>query len=161
MEDEDVANGDKDPDYQRCIEISTKASISKMIAPGMLVIFTPIVVGVLFGPKAVAGLLAGEIVSGVQIAISFSNTGGAWDNCKKYIEAKNEDKLHIPTENEARFTFAKKTDAHVAAVIGDTVGDPLKDTSGPSINILMKLSSIVSLVFGSFFKKTSFLIKQT
>lgn len=121
-----------------------------MIAPGLLVIATPVITGFLFGPDAVCGLLAGEIVSGVQIAISFSNTGGAWDNAKKFIEAGNLDEEGKP--------FAKKTEAHRSAVVGDTVGDPLKDTSGPSINILMKLSSIVSLVFGDFFVKTHFLI---
>jgi len=118
-----------------------------MIAPGVLVIGTPFVVGVLFGHEAVSGLLAGIIVSGVQIAISFSNTGGAWDNAKKYIECEQNfskvDKDH---------KFIKGTEEHRAAVTGDTVGDPLKDTSGPSINILIKLSAITSLVFGGFFK---------
>ncbi len=142
--DPEIKAGTKDPDYETCIAISTKASLKKMAAPGLLIILTPIVIGLLFGPNAVAGLLAGEIASGVQIAFSFSNTGGAWDNCKKYIEAGNDD-----TEGQA---FAKHTPAHQAAVVGDTVGDPLKDTSGPSINIVMKLSSILSLVFGNFFR---------
>jgi Na+/H+-translocating membrane pyrophosphatase len=130
-----------------------------MILPGVLVIFTPLILGGLFGPKAISGYLAGVIVSGVQMAISSSNTGGAWDNAKKYIEAR---KLMI--EEEDRKTgdkmvtddleyFPKKSKPHKAAVVGDTVGDPLKDTSGPSLNILIKLSAIVSLVFGSFFEK--------
>jgi inorganic pyrophosphatase len=121
-----------------------------MIAPGVLVIFTPIVGGLLFGSTAVSGYLAGVIVSGVQIAISFSNTGGAWDNCKKYIEANtNESTTYVGNETrENPYVFTKKSEAHKNAVIGDTVGDPLKDTSGPSINILIKLSAITSLVFG-------------
>lgn len=122
-----------------------------MIAPGLLVIGTPFLVGLFFGEKGVSGLLAGAIVSGVQIAISFSNSGGAWDNAKKYIEAGvHQSKTQISEDGE-RFTFVKHSDAHKAAVVGDTVGDPLKDTSGPSINILIKLSAITSLVFGDFF----------
>merc|ERR1711939_130423 len=100
-------------------------------------IISPLAVGMLFGYQATAGLLAGIITSGVQIAFSASNTGGAWDNCKKYVEAG---KLVIDGE-----VIAKGTEAHAAAVVGDTVGDPLKDTSGPSINILVKLSAITSL----------------
>jgi len=124
-----------------------------MIAPGLLVIGSPFVVGVLFGVKAVSGLLAGSIVSGVQIAISFSNTGGAWDNCKKYIESG--DKISKDADvNGGPFAFVKHSDAHTAAVCGDTVGGPLKDTSGPSINILIKLSAITSLVFGTFFAES-------
>jgi len=120
-----------------------------MIAPGVLVIGTPFIVGLLFGKMAVSGLLAGAIVSGVQIAISFSNTGGAWDNCKKYIEnGTNVGKEAHP--DGGQYIFVKHSDAHKAAVVGDTVGDPLKDTSGPSINILIKLSAITSLVFGNF-----------
>lgn len=124
-----------------------------MIAPGLLVIGSPFVVGVLFGVKAVSGMLAGSIVSGVQIAISFSNTGGAWDNCKKYIEAGTNTSID-PNVDGGHYTFVKHSDAHKAAVVGDTVGDPLKDTSGPSINILIKLSAITSLVFGTFFAES-------
>ena len=131
-----------------------------MILPGVLVIATPLILGMFLGPKAVAGYLAGVIVSGVQLAISSSNSGGAWDNAKKYIEAlklpitdqdrqmKNDKKV----TDEVQF-FPKKSNPHKAAVCGDTVGDPLKDTSGPSLNILIKLSAIVSLVFGSFFQR--------
>ena len=147
----------KKPDYQACIEISTNASLKKMIAPGLLVIGSPLVVGVLFGPRGVSGLLAGSIVSGVQIAFSFSNTGGAWDNAKKYVEnGKNVSKIH-KDEDGRPIIFMKGSEAHKAAVTGDTVGDPLKDTSGPSINILIKLSAITSLVFGGLFKRTAFL----
>ena len=132
-----------------------------MIAPGFLVLGTPFVMGVLFGPKAVSGLLAGIIVSGIQIAISFSNTGGAWDNAKKYIEEGVNQSTHNNEDNEGNsepYIFMKHTEAHKNAIIGDTVGDPLKDTSGPSINILMKLSAITSLIFGDFFIKTSLLV---
>ena len=148
-------------DHMECIEVSTNASLREMIAPGILVMFTPLILGCLFGPKAIAGYLAGVIVSGVQMAISSSNSGGAWDNAKKYIEA-----LKLPIEEEDRKGkdkmitdsikfFPKKSKPHKAAVVGDTVGDPLKDTSGPSLNILIKLSAIVSLVFGSFFENFS------
>ena len=140
--------------YKECIRISTKASLREMIIPGIIVIFTPLLLGGLFGPKAVAGYLAGVIVSGVQMAISSSNTGGAWDNAKKYIE-----KNRLQEDGNTGVYFAKGSKPHKAAVIGDTVGDPLKDTSGPSLNILIKLSAITSLVFGSFFQKYS-LIKS-
>jgi len=124
-----------------------------MIAPGLLVIGSPLIAGYLFGVQAVCGLLAGSIVSGVQIAISFSNTGGAWDNTKKYIEAGNNlsREKRGDEDSDGKFIFKKGDDCHKAAVVGDTVGDPLKDTSGPSINILIKLSAITSLVFGTFF----------
>eukprot|EP00349_Pseudokeronopsis_sp_Brazil_P006980 CAMPEP_0202967742 /NCGR_PEP_ID=MMETSP1396-20130829/12737_1 /ASSEMBLY_ACC=CAM_ASM_000872 /TAXON_ID= /ORGANISM="Pseudokeronopsis sp., Strain Brazil" /LENGTH=537 /DNA_ID=CAMNT_0049693167 /DNA_START=485 /DNA_END=2095 /DNA_ORIENTATION=+ len=143
---------DEEPDYQRCIEISTKASIKQMVPPGLLVIGAPIVTGFCFGPRGVCGLMAGAIASGIQIAISFSNTGGAWDNAKKYIEGEN-----LVVEGEI---LGKRSEPHKAAVVGDTVGDPLKDTSGPSINILIKLMAITSLVFGSAFKQYGgFLLK--
>lgn len=143
----------KKPDYEKCIAISTKASLRKMIAPGLLVIGSPFVVGILFGPRGVSGLLAGSIVSGVQIAISFSNTGGAWDNAKKYVEGNNVSKIHKDHEGN-HIIFTKGSETHKSAVTGDTVGDPLKDTSGPSINILIKLSAITSLVFAQFFVDT-------
>ena len=116
-----------------------------MIAPGILVIASPIAMGFLFGPRGVSGLLAGTIASGIQIAISFSNAGGAWDNAKKYIEGG-----HLIIDGEIH---GKKSETHKNAVIGDTVGDPLKDTSGPSINILIKLMAITSLVFSGAFQK--------
>eukprot|EP00997_Jenningsia_sp_PLL12_P001307 NODE_120_length_2464_cov_95.673706_g107_i0.p1 GENE.NODE_120_length_2464_cov_95.673706_g107_i0~~NODE_120_length_2464_cov_95.673706_g107_i0.p1 ORF type:complete len:731 (-),score=159.45 NODE_120_length_2464_cov_95.673706_g107_i0:29-2221(-) len=158
FKDEEIANGTKKPDYEACIAISTSASLKYMMAPGLLVLLTPFVIGFLFGPACVSGLLAGILVSGIQIAISFSNTGGAWDNAKKYVEAGNNkygfnsDGTAFKDEDGNEF-FKKGTEAHRNAVVGDTVGDPLKDTSGPSINILVKLSAITSLVFGGFFKE--------
>ena len=129
--------------YDHCVAISTKAALKEMILPGCMVIFTPIVTGFLFGEQAVAGLLAGILVSGVQMATSMANSGGAWDNAKKYVE-----KEALIPKSDRRFV-----DVKAAAVTGDTVGDPMKDTSGPSLNILVKLSAILSLVFGSFFVK--------
>lgn len=123
-------------DYRSCVAISTTSALKEMVAPAILVIFSPIVIGVIFGVEALAGVLAGSLVSGVVMALSTSNSGGGWDNAKKYIE-KNE---------------GKGTDKHKAAVVGDTVGDPFKDTSGPSLNILMKLMAIISLVFVPFFE---------
>eukprot|EP00340_Litonotus_pictus_P003607 CAMPEP_0170515202 /NCGR_PEP_ID=MMETSP0209-20121228/1665_1 /TAXON_ID=665100 ORGANISM="Litonotus pictus, Strain P1" /NCGR_SAMPLE_ID=MMETSP0209 /ASSEMBLY_ACC=CAM_ASM_000301 /LENGTH=692 /DNA_ID=CAMNT_0010799585 /DNA_START=204 /DNA_END=2282 /DNA_ORIENTATION=+ len=142
-------------DYNNCIQISTNASLKEMVAPGCLVIFAPLFFGFIFGPEAVAGYLIGVIVSGVQLAISQSNTGGAWDNAKKYIEAQrlriedDDQRGRDPTIKDGDIFYKKKSKPHKAAVVGDTVGDPLKDTSGPSLNILIKLSSIVSLVFGT------------
>merc|ERR1719502_1978353 len=126
------------PDYKKCIRISTEASLKEMIAPGCLVILSPLVAGIGFGKNACAGLLSGALVSSVQLAISMSNTGGAWDNSKKYISAGGLGK-----------EFMKGSEAHKNSVTGDTVGDPLKDTSGPALNIVMKLTAIISLVFGS------------
>jgi H(+)-translocating pyrophosphatase len=142
------------PDHNRCVNISTKASLKKMVLPGCIVILSPLLFGTLFGYKFVSGMLAGTITSGIQIAFSASNTGGAWDNAKKFVEAGHlvfnqveHDK--DPIKNPK--IFVKKGDeAHKAAVCGDTVGDPLKDTSGPAINILIKLMAITSLVFGTF-----------
>merc|ERR1712060_821053 len=126
------------PDYDKCIRISTEASLKEMIAPGMLVILSPLVAGLGFGKNSCAGLLSGALVSSVQLAISVSNTGGAWDNSKKYISAGG-----LGPE------FRKGSEAHKNSVTGDTVGDPLKDTSGPALNIVMKLTAIISLVFGA------------
>lgn len=120
-----------------------------MIAPGVLVMLTPIFAGVVFGTRVVAGILPGALLSGVQLAISMSNTGGAWDNAKKYIESGR-----LVINGQAR---GKGSEEHKAAVIGDTIGDPLKDTSGPSLNILIKLMAIISLVFASGFSETSLL----
>ena len=125
------------PDYARCVEISTDAAIKEMIIPGLLAVVVPIVIGVVLGREALGGLLAGALVTGVLMAIFMANAGGAWDNAKKYIEAGAHG--------------GKGTDTHAAAVVGDTVGDPFKDTSGPSINILIKLMTIVSLVFAPLF----------
>ena len=125
------------PDYARCVDISTAAALKEMIVPGLMAVVAPLAVGFLFGPEALGGLLAGALVTGVMIAIQMSNSGGAWDNAKKYIESGH--------------FGGKGTSTHAAAVVGDTVGDPFKDTSGPSINILIKLMTIVALVFAPLF----------
>lgn len=127
-----IMDGSGKPDYKRCVDISTTAALMKMIVPGFLAVLAPIAVGLLLGPEALAGLLGGSIVSGFLLAVFMANSGGAWDNAKKYIEAGN--------------FGGKGSDAHKAAIVGDTVGDPFKDTSGPSLNILIKLMSIVSIV---------------
>ena len=116
----------------------------EMIAPGALVILTPLFLGFVFGPKILAGFLPGSLVSGIQMAISAANTGGAWDNAKKYIESGA-----MVDDNGKK--VIKGSDIHKAAVVGDTVGDPLKDTSGPALNILIKLMAILSLIFASKF----------
>ena len=121
------------PDYTRCVDISTKAALREMIRPGVMAVIAPIIMGILLGPEALGGMLAGSLVTGVLMAIFLSNAGGAWDNAKKYIENGN--------------FGGKGSEAHKAAVVGDTVGDPFKDTSGPSINILIKLMTVISLVF--------------
>ncbi|WP_374951660.1 sodium-translocating pyrophosphatase [Mucilaginibacter sp.] len=125
------------PEYEKCVEISTKASIREMIAPGLIALLTPIIIGFAFGPEVLGGLLAGVTVSGVLMGIFQSNAGGAWDNAKKSFEKGVEINGEI---------YYKKSEPHKASVTGDTVGDPFKDTSGPSMNILIKLMSIVSLV---------------
>ena len=192
-----AAGGNYEPDYEGCIKISTEASLQKMVAPGVLVIGSPLLAGFIFGPNATAGVLAGAIVSGVQVAISQSNSGGAWDNAKKEVEAHRsefrrkaeeagvnlatlgleynklcanrytgqiaENGLEIENGPEIfdkeRFEEIHRDwmardlqlkEQHIAAVVGDTVGDPLKDTSGPAINILVKLSAITSLIFGNY-----------
>jgi len=133
-----IINENMPPDYEKCIKISTEASLREMIAPAALVILSPLVAGLGFGKNACAGLLSGALVSSVQLAISMSNTGGAWDNSKKYI-----------TNGGLGPGVGKGSEAHKNSVTGDTVGDPLKDTSGPALNIVMKLTAIISLVFGS------------
>lgn len=170
-----------EPDYEKCIAISTDASLREMILPGLLVILSPILTGIFFGVEGVCGLLVGGLTSGVQLAISQSNAGGAWDNAKKYVE---QGQVHLPcgkvtnvikdangnvTGHEEAlmehvkesdktdkdgvklYTHGKGSEVHKSAVVGDTVGDPLKDTSGPALNILMKLMAIISLVFADFF----------
>ena len=129
--------GTEMPDYSRCVDISTRASLREMILPGVVAIGAPLLIGVLLGKAALAGLLVGATVVGVPMAIMMSNAGGAWDNAKKYIESGTHG--------------GKGSDAHKAAVTGDTVGDPFKDTSGPALNILIKLMSIVALVFAPLF----------
>ncbi|UMZ72662.1 sodium-translocating pyrophosphatase [Natranaerofaba carboxydovora] len=132
-----IMEGTDKPDYTRCVDISTAAALKQMIVPGLMAVIVPIVIGLLLGADALGGLLAGVLASGVMMAIFMANAGGAWDNAKKYIEAGN--------------YGGKGTETHAASVVGDTVGDPFKDTSGPSINILIKLMSIVALVFAPLF----------
>jgi K(+)-stimulated pyrophosphate-energized sodium pump len=132
-----ILQGKAKPDYKTCVAISTKASLREMIVPGVLAVAAPLLVGVLLGANALGGLLAGALVTGVLLAIFMSNAGGAWDNAKKYIESGHHG--------------GKGSESHKAAVVGDTVGDPFKDTSGPSINILIKLMTVVSLVFAPLF----------
>ena len=132
-----IMKGEEKPDYKSCDAISTTAALHEMLLPGLMAVIVPVVVGVLLGVDALGGLLSGSLVTGVLMAIFMSNAGGAWDNAKKYIEEGNHG--------------GKGSEAHKAAVVGDTVGDPFKDTSGPSINILIKLMTVVSLVFAPLF----------
>ncbi|MCB0457067.1 MAG: sodium/proton-translocating pyrophosphatase, partial [Flavobacteriaceae bacterium] len=125
------------PEYAKCVDISTKAALKEMLLPGLLTIITPIIIGLLFGAEPLGGYMAGVCVSGVMWAIFQNNAGGAWDNAKKSFEAG--------VEINGEMTY-KGSDAHKAAVTGDTVGDPFKDTSGPSMNILIKLTCLVGLV---------------
>ncbi|MFH1682459.1 MAG: sodium-translocating pyrophosphatase [Candidatus Woesearchaeota archaeon] len=132
-----IMQGKAKPDYAKCVDISTSAALKKMVVPGLLAVLAPVVVGFTLGVEALGGMLAGATLTGVILAITMANSGGAWDNAKKYIESGN--------------YGGKGSDAHKAAVTGDTVGDPFKDTSGPSINILIKLMMIVSLVLVPLF----------
>jgi H(+)-translocating pyrophosphatase len=149
-----IPNHPDRPDYDKCIAISTEASLSEMVPPAILVMFSPIICGVFFGTRCVTGLLAGGIASGVQMAISSSNTGGAWDNAKKYISKGAMNDVIAREEPDMvknGKVLTKKSQIFKAAVTGDTVGDPLKDTSGPALNILMKLMAIISVVFAPLF----------
>ena len=132
-----IMKGEEKPDYKSCVAISTTAALHEMLLPGLMAVIVPVVVGVVLGVDALGGLLSGSLVTGVLMAIFMSNAGGAWDNAKKYIETGHHG--------------GKGSEAHKAVVVGDTVGDPFKDTSGPSINILIKLMTVVSLVFAPLF----------
>ena len=132
-----LLEGTATADYTRAVDISTRGAMREMVLPGVIAILAPIAVGAILGAEALGGLLVGSISSGFLLAIMMANAGGAWDNAKKYIEAGN--------------LGGKGSDSHAAAVVGDTVGDPFKDTSGPALNILIKLMSIVALVFGPLF----------
>ena len=132
-----IMDGSGKPDAARCVAISTDGSLKQMVVPGLIAVLAPIATGMLLGVEALGGLLAGALVSGVMMAIFMSNAGGAWDNAKKYIEGGAHG--------------GKGSDPHKAAVVGDTVGDPFKDTSGPSLNILVKLMTVVALVFLPWF----------
>ena len=133
------------PDYQRCVQISTQASVIEMIIPGVLAVCGPLFIGFLLGSEALGGMLIGSITSGFMLAVFMANAGGAWDNAKKYVEAGGLG----PGKG-------KKSDAHKAVVVGDTIGDPFKDTSGPALNILIKMMTMISLVFASRFKNENY-----
>jgi K(+)-stimulated pyrophosphate-energized sodium pump len=128
-----LMDGKADADYKACVDLCMKASLREMVLPTIIAVAAPIICGLLMGPNGVVGLLAGCTVTGFVLAVFMANSGGAWDNAKKHIESGN--------------FGGKGSDGHKAAVVGDTVGDPFKDTSGPSINILIKLLSMVSIVF--------------
>jgi len=127
-----IMEGTGKPDPEKCVDIATTAALKEMILPGMVAVLAPILVGFILGPEALGGMLGGSVVTGALLALFMANSGGAWDNAKKFIEEGNFGGKHSP--------------AHAAAVIGDTVGDPFKDTSGPSMNILIKLMSVIALV---------------
>lgn len=141
-----LMEGSAKPDYKRCVDISTAAALKQMVLPGVLAVTVPITIGLMLGPSALGGLIAGSVVTGALVAIQMANSGGAWDNAKKYIETGAHG--------------GKGSPAHGAAVIGDTVGDPFKDTAGPAMNILIKLMTIVSLVFAPIFVKYGGLIEK-
>ena len=141
-----ILKGEAKPDHSACVSISTKAALHEMIVPGVMAVVAPLIVGILLGAEALGGLLAGSLITGVLLAIYMSNAGGAWDNAKKFIEEGHHG--------------GKGSKAHKAAVVGDTVGDPFKDTSGPSLNILIKLMTVVALVFAPLFLRIGGLLAQ-
>ena len=132
-----IMEGTAEPEYDKCVDMSTRGALREMILPGVLAVAAPVIIGVVLGKEALAGMLIGSIASGFMLAVAMANAGGAWDNAKKYIEQGQHG--------------GKGSESHHAAVVGDTVGDPFKDTSGPSLNILLKLMSVVALVFAPLF----------
>ena len=141
-----LMEGTATPDYARCVDIATKGALREMIVPGLMAVLAPIAMGFLLGTEALGGMLIGAVGSGFMLAIMMATAGGAWDNAKKYVELGN--------------YGGKGSDAHKAAIEGDVVGDPFKDTSGPSLNILLKLMAIVSLVFAPVFLDVTPLIDR-
>jgi K(+)-stimulated pyrophosphate-energized sodium pump len=141
-----ILDNKEKPDYKRCVEISTAGAQKEMVAPSLLAVASPIVIGILLGPASVVAMLSGSLISGFALAVMMANSGGAWDNAKKYIESGHHG--------------GKGSTQHKAAVVGDTVGDPFKDTSGPSINILLKLMSIVSIIFAPAMVILNLLLSQ-
>jgi len=133
-------------DHAACVDICTKSALQKMIAPGVLAILAPIVIGFTGRQKMLAGMLTGSISSGFLLAVTMANAGGAWDNAKKYVESGQ------MIDPETKIKYTKGSEVHKACVCGDTVGDPFKDTSGPALNILLKLMTIISLVIGPVLK---------
>ena len=142
-----LMEGTAKPDTKRCIDIATKAAVIRMLVPGSVAVIFPVAVGFILGKEALGGALAGATVVGVMLALMMANSGGAWDNAKKYIEGGN------------LKGFGKGSEPHIASIVGDTVGDPFKDTSGPAMNILIKLMSIVSLVLAPLLKNATSLLK--
>ena len=141
-----LMEGKAKPEYGKCVDICTRAAIKQMIGPGILTIVMPIVIGLVLGKVALGGFLIGAVACGLVLAITFANAGGSWDNAKKWIEAGQ--------------LGGKGSDNHKAAIVGDTVGDPFKDTSGPSLNILIKLMSMVSVVFAGLIVKFAPIVAQ-
>jgi K(+)-stimulated pyrophosphate-energized sodium pump len=139
-----IMKGTSQPDFARCVDIATRGALREMVAPGLLAVCAPIAVGIILGDRAAAGMLMVGTMAGMILATFMNNGGGAWDNAKKFIEAGF-------LKDEAGKTLGKRTDAHAASVVGDTVGDPFKDTAGPSLHVLIKLLSTITLVLAPLF----------
>jgi K(+)-stimulated pyrophosphate-energized sodium pump len=144
-----------DPDYARCVDISTRGALRAMVLPGIVAVFTPILVGVILGPEAEAGMLMVATMGGIVLALFLNNGGGAWDNAKKYIEAGylrvNKDGEMVDRLDPNGTILGKRSEPHKASVVGDTVGDPFKDTAGPSLHVLIKLLSTITLVLAPLY----------
>jgi K(+)-stimulated pyrophosphate-energized sodium pump len=150
-----------DPDYARCVDISTRGALRAMVFPGIVAVLTPIAVGILLGPQAAAGMLMVGTMGGIVLALFLNNGGGAWDNAKKYIEAGylrvNATGDIVDRRDSHASILGKKSEAHKASVVGDTVGDPFKDTAGPSLHVLIKLLSTITLVLAPLYVSLHFL----